>query len=432
MPTRPPIARPTCRALAAALLASASLLAGPALAAEPAPIALLGLRPTEDAAFGATAIAQLAEAQRLRQVVENVIEVASASKVLGHEPLRASLGRAYLVELFDCRGEATCLIAAARPLRAAGVTTAVVGDYFAAEGALKVRLRKLDLVREQVAEELVFEVPRDDAGALAPWRAGLAPLFGETGTLKLVVSQPEAQCLLDGRPCSLDGEGIIAEVPEGEHLLVVTKDGFKRSERVVAVRRREQARVAVALEELPVQAQKTPDPANRVPTFAQPTDAAQARPFGSLRLAIDYYIDSLTLVMFTMVTLIASLIHLFAIGYMSDELTDDHEDHQVHTSHGHLHRPGRFHRFFAFMSLFSFSMLGLVLAGNIFMVFIFWELVGVCSYFLIGFYTERKSASKFTAPALPDRSTVRIAIPCNIFFSNKTSKSSSRCRTFTW
>ncbi len=115
--------------------------------------------------------------------------------------------------------------------------------------------------------------------------------------------------------------------------------------------------------------------------------------FAALRFAVDYYIDSLTLVMFTMVTLIASLIHLFAIGYMSDELTDDHEDHQVHTEHGHLHRPGRFYRFFAFMSLFSLSMLGLVLAGNIFMVFIFWELVGVCSYFLIGFYTERHSAS---------------------------------------
>src|SRR5262245_44143509 len=115
--------------------------------------------------------------------------------------------------------------------------------------------------------------------------------------------------------------------------------------------------------------------------------------FGTLRFALDYYIDSLTLVMFTMVTLVASLIHIFAIGYMSDELTEDHEDHQVHTAHGHLHRPGRFYRFFAFMSLFSFSMLGLVLAGNVFMVFIFWELVGVCSYFLIGFYTERKSAS---------------------------------------
>jgi NADH-quinone oxidoreductase subunit L len=130
----------------------------------------------------------------------------------------------------------------------------------------------------------------------------------------------------------------------------------------------------------------------RWPRYFSGTIYTLAR-FGSLRFAIDYHIDSLTLVMFTMVTLIASLIHLFAIGYMSDELTDDHEDHQVHTLHGHLHRPGRFYRFFAFMSLFSFSMLGLVLAGNVFMVFIFWELVGVCSYFLIGFYTERKTAS---------------------------------------
>ena len=115
--------------------------------------------------------------------------------------------------------------------------------------------------------------------------------------------------------------------------------------------------------------------------------------FGDLRVTIDYYIDSLTLLMFTMVTFIASLIHIFAIGYMSDELTEDYEDHQVHTRSGHLHRPGRFYRFFAFLSLFSFSMLGLVLAGNVFLVFVFWELVGVCSYFLIGFYTERKSAS---------------------------------------
>ena len=115
--------------------------------------------------------------------------------------------------------------------------------------------------------------------------------------------------------------------------------------------------------------------------------------FRSFRFSIDYYIDTLTLLMFTMVTFIATFIHLFAIGYMSDELTEDHEDHEVHTSHGHFSRPGRFYRFFAFLSLFSFSMLGLVLAGNVFMVFIFWELVGVCSYFLIGFYVERKSAS---------------------------------------
>ncbi len=115
--------------------------------------------------------------------------------------------------------------------------------------------------------------------------------------------------------------------------------------------------------------------------------------FGKLNLSIGYYIDSLTVVMFCMVTLIASCIHFYAMGYMHEELHDV-TDHEVVMRDGsHLKRPGRYSRFFQYMSLFSFSMLGLVLAGNVAMVFVFWELVGICSYFLIGFYVERKSAS---------------------------------------
>ncbi len=116
--------------------------------------------------------------------------------------------------------------------------------------------------------------------------------------------------------------------------------------------------------------------------------------FGSLTLAMEYYIDSLTLLMFVMVTLIATCIHVFAIGYMSDELTDEYVDHHAHMKDGHhVHRPGRFYRFFSYLSLFCFSMLGIVIAGNIFQVFIFWELVGISSYLLIGFYVERKTAN---------------------------------------
>ncbi len=116
--------------------------------------------------------------------------------------------------------------------------------------------------------------------------------------------------------------------------------------------------------------------------------------FGNLTVSLDYYIDSLTLTMFVMVTLIATCIHIFATGYMQEELVDDYVDHQVHTHDGgHFHRPGRFYKFFSYMSLFCFAMLGLVLAGNIFQVFVFWELVGICSYLLIGFYVERHSAS---------------------------------------
>lgn len=115
--------------------------------------------------------------------------------------------------------------------------------------------------------------------------------------------------------------------------------------------------------------------------------------FGGSQLAITYYVDTLTIVMFCMVTLIASCIHFYAMGYMHDELHDI-TDHEVTLEDGsHLKRPGRYPRFFQYLSLFCFSMLGLVLAGNIAMVFVFWELVGICSYFLIGFYVERKSAS---------------------------------------
>jgi NADH-quinone oxidoreductase subunit L len=110
-------------------------------------------------------------------------------------------------------------------------------------------------------------------------------------------------------------------------------------------------------------------------------------------LALGYRIDSLTAIMFLMVSFIATFIHIFSIGYMSEELAPVVEDHQVHTEQGHLHRRGRFGRFFLFLSLFCFSMLNLILADNLFQVFLSWELVGICSYLLIGFYYERSSAS---------------------------------------
>jgi proton-translocating NADH-quinone oxidoreductase chain L len=116
--------------------------------------------------------------------------------------------------------------------------------------------------------------------------------------------------------------------------------------------------------------------------------------WGSLKLTIGYYIDTLTVTMFCMVTLIASCVQIYALGYMHDELHEPYVDHEVHLANGeHLKRKGRYYRFFQYFSLFCFSMLGIVIAGNVAMVFCFWELVGICSYFLIGFYIERKSAS---------------------------------------
>jgi NADH-quinone oxidoreductase subunit L len=110
-------------------------------------------------------------------------------------------------------------------------------------------------------------------------------------------------------------------------------------------------------------------------------------------LELGYHIDHLSSIMFLMVTFIATLIHLFSIGYMSEELDPIVADHHVHTEDGHLHRRGRFGRFFMYLSLFCFSMLNLILANNLFQIFVSWELVGICSYLLIGFYFERQSAS---------------------------------------
>ncbi|MGW8256160.1 MAG: NADH-quinone oxidoreductase subunit L [Thermoguttaceae bacterium] len=134
-------------------------------------------------------------------------------------------------------------------------------------------------------------------------------------------------------------------------------------------------------------------PADSLPAAAISGDWYLFGAFGSLRVTIGYYIDALTIAMFCMVTLTASCIHVYSFGYMHEELREV-TDPLVKLAGGRaLRRRGRFHRFFQYLSLFCFSMLGLVIAGNLAMVFVFWELVGICSYLLIGFYFERKSAS---------------------------------------
>ena len=111
------------------------------------------------------------------------------------------------------------------------------------------------------------------------------------------------------------------------------------------------------------------------------------RPAAALQTG--YRIDQLTALMFTMVTGIGSLIFLFSLGYMKPETEETVEDHVAHTR-----RRGRFGRFYLYLSLFAFSMLNLLIADNLFQVFVGWELVGVCSFFLIGFYYERPTASR--------------------------------------
>ena len=94
---------------------------------------------------------------------------------------------------------------------------------------------------------------------------------------------------------------------------------------------------------------------------------------GDLKLVFGLHLDSLSLLMLLIVTGVGGVIHIYSYGYM----------------HGD---PGE-SRYFASLSLFTFSMLGIVLANNLVMMFIFWELVGVSSYLLIGFWHEKSSAA---------------------------------------
>ncbi len=94
-----------------------------------------------------------------------------------------------------------------------------------------------------------------------------------------------------------------------------------------------------------------------------------------IRLVVDIglHLDNLSKLMLLIVTGVGSAIHIYSFGYMHDDRC--------------------FSRFFASLSLFTFSMLGIVLADNFLMMFIFWELVGVSSYLLIGFWYEKASAA---------------------------------------
>ena len=83
-------------------------------------------------------------------------------------------------------------------------------------------------------------------------------------------------------------------------------------------------------------------------------------------------LDPISVMMIVIVTFISLMVHIYSLGYM--------------------HGESRFATYYAFLSLFTFSMLGLVLSTNIFQIYIFWELVGVSSFLLIGYYYEKPSA----------------------------------------
>ncbi len=106
------------------------------------------------------------------------------------------------------------------------------------------------------------------------------------------------------------------------------------------------------------------------PTYTYTLEWAAA---GNFHLNMGYTIDHLTALMLVIVTTVAILVMVYTDGYMA-------------------HDPG-YVRFYAYLSLFSSSMLGLVVSPNLVQIYIFWELVGMCSYLLVGFWYDRKPAA---------------------------------------
>ncbi|MEX0742879.1 MAG: proton-conducting transporter membrane subunit, partial [Actinomycetota bacterium] len=94
---------------------------------------------------------------------------------------------------------------------------------------------------------------------------------------------------------------------------------------------------------------------------------------GGLSLRVSFLVDPLSLTMVLVVTGVGALIHVYAVGYMDGD--------------------PRFERFFAYLNLFVFFMLVLVLANDYLLLYLGWEGVGLCSYLLIGFWYERPSAA---------------------------------------
>ena len=98
-----------------------------------------------------------------------------------------------------------------------------------------------------------------------------------------------------------------------------------------------------------------------------------------LHIDMGVLLDPISVMMLIVVSTVSFMVHIYSIGYMKGEKG--------------------FERFFSFLSLFTFSMLGLVVATNIFQMYIFWELVGVSSFLLIGFYYEKPSAVRASKKA---------------------------------
>ena len=216
-------------------------------------LVVLGLRPTTGA-NGPTEIRRLAEAQKSRSLIESLLQLISGHDVVGHEDLRQLLGDSYMVDLFDCTDRLGCITARLVQLKRSGYTTAVYGTYWVDGDTFHFRVFTFSLATGRPLKHVEFDLAGAQLENADAWRPELDKLFTNKGRVVIASNIPDFQCTVDSEPCSFGPDGHSLSLTSGEHVIQLSKKGYKAATRVVNIAEASDQRVAVPLEQQPIAA----------------------------------------------------------------------------------------------------------------------------------------------------------------------------------
>jgi hypothetical protein len=233
-----------------------SALAGTAAAqgAQTDRLIFVGLRPKQ--ADPSEDLRRLGEAQGIRKVIEAALQEGLKQPVVGHDELAQTLSKKYLVEWFNCAGDFACITKLLEPLRKAGYTTAVTGEYRAEPSeeptTYSFHLTTFTLEEGKTVKDIKIEVPAAEIQDAAKWRERLQPLFASRSKrVKLTTNVAGFTCTSAGQPCVFDADGQTLLFDLGTHTIELTKEGYAPEQIVVTLDKASPDKeVAVALKKL--------------------------------------------------------------------------------------------------------------------------------------------------------------------------------------
>ncbi|HET6610448.1 MAG TPA: DUF5916 domain-containing protein [Kofleriaceae bacterium] len=199
-------------------------------------IVFVGLLPLT-AKSSASDLSRLAAAQGLRTAAEQGLQAAAHMEVLGHRDLDKLLGAHYLVDWFKCGGEVSCIRQVVLPVSQKGHKTAVTGEYYVEGDIDHFRIVSFTIPDGKIINELVFTLAVSDSSNPAKWQEAFAGRLAQRrGVLKVTTNVEDATCMLDGSPCSFDGDSHTIYTTPGEHIVELTKAKYLPERITVNVR----------------------------------------------------------------------------------------------------------------------------------------------------------------------------------------------------